>query len=284
MKLVKETETKVVFRRGISLFFLFWSLGFAGFPLLAILAVISDVGITTLNCSRSQNQGADIPAVTCEVNSSILGGLYRLPTQSVPQVLRANQVTETTPDDDDCDQLLNHVLLLTSLGGMQTQVMGDAVYRDCVKGDVGLFSEYAMDLNRFIASDATSITLVYDNRFNVFNMLIVVFCSPFFAIGAIALLASLCWETLILNKQTGGMVYRLWFLLVLLKERTPSSFDVQNVELKVKESSDGDKTYEVALVMKSGKPIYFGTTGSKDEADTIANKLRQILALPGEQS
>jgi|GEM_PF-1362584 len=49
MKMVRESATELVYRQGMNVLLLIWSLGFAGIPLVMVIGLSSDSGITRIS-------------------------------------------------------------------------------------------------------------------------------------------------------------------------------------------------------------------------------------------
>jgi len=56
MKMVRESATELVYRQGMNVLLLIWSLGFAGIPLVMVIGLSSDSGITRISWDHPPRQ------------------------------------------------------------------------------------------------------------------------------------------------------------------------------------------------------------------------------------
>jgi hypothetical protein len=108
MKMVQESATELVYRQGMNVLLLIWSLGFAGIPLVMLIGLFSDSGITRIDCVRPPQQTSihsPNSFVNCRAQRLTFWGLAPQKAQSIPRVLRAHQVSEITPSKSDCSSM-----------------------------------------------------------------------------------------------------------------------------------------------------------------------------------
>ncbi len=285
MKIARESATELVFRKGINLITILFSLFMGYFAVLSLLTLILENRIITVQCLRSEERipsdSSEVVPANCTVQTSVFFGLLRQPPKIVNQVIQANLVTDQIPaNNSDCSTIISHSLVLTPYTGKQVQIMGDEMYSSCVTGNAPLFDHYATRLNQFIASDQQAIKFSQDNRFTFYGLIGGGFLCLFVAMGQFIFREGTRIETLIFDKRNGTIIRKERELLILLKESRYQFSDVKTVEARVIEDLEGVKQYEAFFVMQSGIKIGFGGSGNEDEVRAVADTLRQTLSRP----
>jgi hypothetical protein len=283
MKMVRESATELVYRQGMSVLLLIWSLGFAGIPLVMLIGLSSDSGITRLSCDRpTQEPSAEFPnpLVDCKARRLTFWGLAPQPTQTVSGVLRANQVSEITPGSGDCASMQDHHLLLTSAEGYQVRAVGDNIYRNCVKGNAARLEILASQVNQFIGSQELTFRTTYDNRLNGFNVFFLALCSPFILIGGIALYGAVRSTTLRVNKPDGILIWRESIVWVVLRQKKIQVNDIEAVDVNPQKGNDNECFYKLSIKPKRGRPIELLCSASQDDVNAMADKILEALTVP----
>jgi hypothetical protein len=284
MKMVQESATELVYRQGMNVLLLIWSLGFAGIPLVMLIGLFSDSGITRIDCVRPPQQTSihsPNSFVNCRAQRLTFWGLAPQKAQSIPRVLRAHQVSEITPSKSDCSSMQDHYLLLTADGRNQTKVAVENIYRNCVKGNAARLETLASQLNQFIATQEQTFEATYDNRLSGIHLFFMGLCTPFVLIGGVTLWVATQSTTLRVDKQSGMLVWRQWFLLSPLRQRKFQINDIEAIDVSLHKSGDEACYYQLFIKPKVGQPIELSSSADQDSLKEMADKILEALTMPG---
>ena len=260
MKIIQKTEHLLKLKKGINripvLFAVVWGTGFSGIPLLLILMVMFSSGVQRLSCKKNEPKIA-----TCEISTSNFMGLVKGELNSLEQVQEARVDKIDTTDSDGEPTVEYKVFLVTS--------QGDVYLVDQTVKDAELF-------NKYIQTSTGELVIEKDNR--LLSLGIIIFASLFVVIGFGVMFGVLCClicETYIFDKDASTLTLKKRGILVNeVAER--SLGEISEVELEESEDN-GDKFYEVRLLMNGGDRLCLGGSSNQKEQEKIVDWIRSYL-------
>ena len=279
MKIVKNTNSELYMKQGIFWIGFIFVLFFGGGPLLLILKLATDVGVTEIYCERIRHDQVD-----CIKTQSRYFGLIESTRQSIYDVDSAQFVQEVdgTESDCDCDEqyIANSVALKTSNGLVKT-VAEEEQFRNNVKGDEVKMRMITRELNNFLKSNEPRVSVKWDNRFSGFNLFASAFLSIFVTIGFLMLCKSLKTKTLQISKVDGKLI---WSQLSLFGRKL-KVFDINQVSaVKMKSDIHGGyyQDFSPTLILNSGERRVLDTSQDREEMFHMMHTINAFLGLSTE--
>ena len=267
MKIVEQTPTRMVLQQspgGMVGFMLLWGSLFSGIPLLAMLAMIYNAGVTDLSCQRIEPT-----QVTCESQQSRLFGL--LPGQPTPvrQVMSA-QITSETRSSDDGDYDVYRPRLVSPAGYFD---IGD------FSTDRSTTEQWVTQTNQFLRSSQPELNLSHDNRWSPATLFSILFMSPFVIVGSLVMNSTIQSRTLILDKNLNRIIYEVWRFSGKRRREYPLGI-VKRMEIKEHTDSYGNVYFDPVLLPDQVRSITFARTSNRQDAVTLQEQIHEFLKLP----
>lgn len=265
MKIVEQTVDRMVLRQKPTavVFLMLWGSLFAGMPLLMIINLIISAGVVHLSCQRVAPAQVD-----CVSHRSHWFGLIPGEKTSIQQVTSAQLLTETRSGEDGEYEVYGVKLI-----SPQTSTI---VYDF---NDYGAKQEWVNQINQFIQSSQSQLTLTYDMRWDGEQRIApILFMSLFVGVGFVVLYSTLRVRILILDKSLNRLTYRVHTLL------GPRGYDyplgsITAVNLKEHTDSYGNKYYEPILLPDPVKRVTLAYIHNRQEALQLQAQVREFLKL-----
>ncbi len=278
-EIVEQTETKLVFhhRNGLllTLFLLFWILGFGGIPLGMLVLISSEYGVTTLACQRAEEP----KQINCQWSQSQYLGLVT--------TVQDRPIEQVTTAKLDSAQWSN------GQGGGTKKVWVSMVTRN---GTTKLFeSQFAIEsgfqptfqpevvanVQAFINSQRPSLTLEEDLRLSEGFWGGALVFLPFPLLAALIAYGGFRAQTLLLDKVSNLFTCNIRTLLGTRIKTYPLDM-LQSIQ--VKERWDDYTTYQLIFRFKSGEKYGLPYIYQASKVQQVADQCRDFLALPSEEN
>jgi len=276
MKIIKHNSSELVIKEQGdvfgSVFTLIWTTFFSGIPLIIILVMLSNVGVTTLKCKR-----VEPTQVSCEKQESKFFGLVeQLPIKFI-QVKSAKFKSKEGIDSEAGYTIDNWVTLVTSSG--EVTFVEDFVAVNGVRGSASQMQEIATQINNFIQSNQPSLKIQRDLRADLWQSLFPIgFMSIFVLIGLVALFMQFRSEIIIFDKNNRRLIREQKSLLGK-KYRYYSLDEIIEVDIKTRTDSDNDTFYELRLLPESTHKRKLMSSNSLESVKKIQIVIRDFLQL-----
>ncbi|MBT9311265.1 hypothetical protein [Leptothoe kymatousa] len=270
MQIVKQTPSELILRnqpsnvrKGIVIL---WAVLFSGIPLAMMGAWIYGLGVTQLSCQRESSQ------VVCDRTQSRLLGALPGPVETFDQVtvaeLKTSAATERSVTVVD-----NWVALQTANG--EVAYVEEPMRINGRKGTANEMQAITDQINQFLASEQTTLTLERDLRFRLGNSLFpLLFMGMFVVIGGAVVYVSFRSEELVFDATT-QQFHSSCRTLLGTKNWQCALSDLEDVAMDVRTDSHGDAIYALKFIPQPSQPIFM--SGSKADVEETCGLIRAFL-------
>lgn len=247
MKNIQQTATELVIKNkpNVSQLISSFIVGtfFMGIPLLMMLVILYEIGVTTLKCKR-----VEPTQVSCEKQESKFLGLVEQPAIKFSQVKSAKFKSKEGIDSEGERTIENWVTLVTSSG--EVTFVEDFVSINGVRGSASQMQGIATQINNFIQSNQPSLQIQRDLPEDFGQIILPLgFISIFFFAGAILLFIQFRYQTLIFDKKSGQLILEQQTLLGKKYDYYPLN-EIEGVKIEEKHYSRKGTFYELKLIPK----------------------------------
>lgn len=273
MKVLNESHSELRLKRpldkGMALFMAIWGSGFIAMPIVMMVMILQQLGVTKLSCDRPE------PAlITCQHQQSGFLGLQERPATTYTNVTEAS--LQTLKDKDDEGQTTyEHWVALATAQGEQTIVEAPIMVNG-VKGDPVEMEAIANQISQFIQSDQPQFALEQDNRQQASSLFPLALLLTFPAIGIAVLYFTLQSEELIFDRELGSL-QRHRSTLFGRKSQDVPLHSIKNTEIQVHKGKHTQ--YRLKLLPQSLKTDTLMSSRNRRHVDEIETKVKQFLQL-----
>lgn len=248
MKHIQQTASELVIKNkpnvSQSISILILSTFFMGIPLLMMLGILSEIGVTTLKCKR-----VEPTHVSCEKQESKFFGLVEQAPIRFSQVKSAKFKSKEGIYSEGNPTIDNWVTLETSSG--EVTFVEDFVSVNGIRGSASQMQGIATKINNFIQSNQPSLAIEKDLGGDLYTILLPVGFMIILPqiIGACALFFHFRSQTLVFDKKSGQLILEQKTLLGKKYEYYPLH-EIAGVDIEEKYYGKKGTFYELRLIPK----------------------------------
>lgn len=276
MKVLNESYSELRLKRpldkGMALFMALWGSGFIAMPIVMMVMILQQLGVTKLTCDRPE------PAlVTCQHQQSRFFGLQERPATTFANVTDASMQTLQDKDDEGQTTYEHWVTLATEQG--EKAVLEAPIMVNGVKGDPVEMGAIANQISQFLQSEQPQFVLEQDNRQQASSLFPLALLLNFPVIGIAVLYFTLQSEELIFDRDL-GLLHRHRTTLFGRKSQDVPLHSIQSTEIQVYKGKQTE--YRLKLLPKSLKTATLMSSRNRHQVAKIETKVKQFLQLsPG---
>lgn len=203
MKIITKTNNGLVMRERSRLSSILWGLMWGLIGGIPLILLLTNLGVESLKCQRIASDRVD-----CTQTRSTAFGGKQLAPQSFPFVTQAEYKYSAIPGDKNCPVIHHHNFDIVFRDGSHQTIFKYFIQGNCHKGNQAWIQTQVASLNQFIASETGTIEIVYDNRFTVPILGMMLLYSLFILIGWASVLTSVLPIDLYLDKSKIQLFWR----------------------------------------------------------------------------